>query len=1396
MVELKNITGIKLSLATEADVSNWSSGEVTKPETINYKTYKHEKGGLFDELIFGPSIDYKCAICEKKYKRISEEQFCENTEECKKKKPQILSRLSRRRRMGHIDLASPVLHFWFFKVDHSIIAKLLSLKNPINNHPYSRNELEDIIYFRSHIILETGNLKSIVKNRIININEAPIIYRAVLREILENVTDKFAIEDIKIKISELEELASSRLGKDYGIDFYELNEIIEQYSDAKIGVGAEAIEYLLSKLDIPSEIKNIETKINDISYLYKKSSVISQSKITERNKLYKKLKILNAFVNSKQSTSSLLIRKLPIIPADLRPLIQLDGGRHTTTDLNELYRRIIIRNNRLKKWIELDAPVLIIQNEKRMLQESVDALIDNKRRKPSPVLSKDNRPLKSISDALTGKRGRFRLNLLGKRVDYSGRSVIVVGPNLKMHQVGIPRQMITRLFEPFIVNQLIKNEIASSIKIAREYIDTMNPIIWPYVEVAIKGKVVLLNRAPTLHRLSIQAFEPIIIRGKAIRIHPLVTTAFNADFDGDQMAIHVPMSEEALNEAKELMMANKNILSPKDGDPIINPSQDMILGLYYISKETAEAKGEGQYFMNLNKMRRAYEAKELDLHARIAISTKGLPNKLKLSLSKDGYIVSTVGKFIFNDDLPSRFPFVFSTKHINSKTIPTEFFIPYGENIVEWIKKMPINSAFTKKDVAKIIRNIFDQYSPEITKRDLSKIVQKINSGVTNDMLGFVTKVCKSNKITITPIHALYITEFLSAEFHKIKSRIKFDNGGVDSVFEIKDRVELLDNVWFDYTNMIGDVLNNIKETGFKYSTKSGISMSIFDIIPSTTKDENVVKGEAYVQKLKKLHDTGLLTDAERYSLVINKWTEVKELVQDEIKEIIKENPDNPIFTMLNSGARSNISNIVQLAGLRGLMANASVILKANDKNNKLTKVTIEVPVKSSFLDGLTGYEFFSSTHGARKALTDVALNTANAGYLTRKLVNACQDIIIKKHDCNSDVAFKITDIIDTKTNSIISSMKERIIGRFSMHDIFDKKEKLIVPSQGLINADDAELIEKAGHKSIEIRSILGCHVYKGACIKCYGLDLTTNDLVNIGEPVGIIASQSIGEPGTQLTMRTFHTGGVAQAGGGITGGFQRLKELIDATKTPWSTPAIISEIPGTVVSIEKKVSKDKNPLINHGTITVTIERTKDEKIIDTKSYTFSDDKLLRVKKGKKIKAGSKITEGPIILHDLVKISDASTVQKYILKEIQRLYRMQGIIISDKYVEIVIRQMFSKIIISDPGDTELFAGSLVDIHEYLKINSAALDERKSPSYGNIIITGVRKIASLSDSFLDAASYQETPLILVHSALKGDVDPLAGPKENIILGKKIPLGTGIDYDINKKFDINNSESYFD
>ncbi len=1348
-----SIKGVKISLAHPNDIKKWSYGEVLRPETINYKSYKPEKKGLFDELIFGPVKDYKCPICGKKYKRSDEDKVCAATTDCQAVKPVILSSKVRRTRMGHIHLSAPIVHTWFLKVDHSTIAKILDIK-------FSKTE--DISYFKSHIVVDTGDLKTSIKFKdVIDIRTAPNIYRDAMEEILKTKANKLkpdSIEEIKDELRELIAVATSDVGKDYGIDYYRYNNLLKRYAGVDITTGASAIKKLLTKINLQDEEQKLRSRIS--------------GRRKTNDKLYKRLAIIESLIKSKQRPEWMIMNDIPIIPPELRPLIQLDGGRHSTTDINDLYRRIIIRNNRLKKWIDIHAPDLIIQNEKRMLQEAVDALFDNKR-KHNPVTGKDGRPLKSLADNLKGKQGRFRQNLLGKRVDYSGRSVIAVGPDLKMYQCGVPKQMILKLFEPFIIHNLIKAKLASSIRHAKKLLEERDQDIWPIVEKTIDKHPVLLNRAPTLHRLSIQAFEVVMISGKVLRLHPLVTPAFNADFDGDQMAIHVPIGPDAIKEARELMLASRNILGPKDGHPIITPTQDMVLGIYYLTKEKVDAKGSGLIFKDVNEVLRAHYHNKVDLHARIIIQASSLTKYNFTEQQKSGFFITTVGKIILNESLPIGFPFL-NNSEINP-ICPPQYFVAANDNPREALKTLATSPPFAKSEISKIIHLLFVKYEPKISKRELAKIILNIKTISDIQNLDLIRRHCAN----ANEEHIKFLSISLKKHFAKIDLSVFEEFHLVKNV----TKENWLERVWWRYTHIMQQSLDSLKDLGFKYSTKSGITVSISDISQAKGKDIFIKDGEKYVTNLKTFEKAGLVTEDEAYRLTIQKWANIKNSVQSLLIEDLQKDKDNPLFMMMDSGARGNISNFVQLAGLRGSMAKASKQKKADAKAGKVVKNIEEIPVKSSFKEGLNAFEFYLSSHGARKGLSDTALNTAASGYLTRRLVDASQDIIVKKNDCLSDRGFLVKSIMDTKTGAVIVPLHERIIGRYSNENVTNAKGEILVSRNQIIDLVVANSIIKNKVSEIEIRSVLGCNVINGVCQLCYGIDLASHAIVNIGEAVGIIASQSIGEPGTQLTMRTFHTGGVAGASD-ITQGFPRLIELIDAFKKPWGKVSIISKTYGVVSAI---TNNEENTLI---TITVTNKTTGE--VIE---YPCSYESRFRVKLHDQVVPGQKITDGPVDLRHLLEITDIKTVQNYLLKEIQRVYRMQGIEISDKYIEIIIRQMMSKLLVINPGETNLYPGSLINVHLFKKANRAALLAGKKPAFAKPTVIGIKYIPLKSDSFLSAASYQETSKVLVHSSIASRIDYLEGLKENVILGNLIPAGTGSHFRPNSKYDFNLKDELF-
>ncbi|MEE0014642.1 MAG: DNA-directed RNA polymerase subunit beta' [Bacilli bacterium] len=1197
MIEVNKFDALKIGIASPEKIREWSYGEVKKPETINYRTLRPERDGLFCEKIFGPTKDFECACG--KYKRVRYKNIV-----CDRCGVEVTRSKVRRERMGHIELATPVSHIWFFKGVPSRMGLVLDM---------SPRDLEEVLYFVSYVVIDKGN--------------AP----------LEN----------KQTLSEKEYRAYY---EKYGTGF-------------RVGMGAEAIKELLKNVDLKKEIDEITKELEN-------------AQGQKRTRLLKRLDVLDAFYSSGNKPEWMIMDCIPVIPPELRPMIQLDGGRFATSDLNDLYRRVINRNNRLKKLIDLGAPTIIIQNEKRMLQEAVDSLLDNGRRGRS-VTGAGNRPLKSLSSMLKGKQGRFRQNLLGKRVDYSGRSVIVVGPSLKMYQCGIPKEMALELFKPHVIHGLVEKDIAHNIKAAKRLIDNQDPVVWDIVEEVIKEHPVMLNRAPTLHRLGIQAFEPILVGGKAIRLHPLVCPAFNADFDGDQMAVHVPLSEEAQAEARLLMLGSNNILHPKSGDPIVTPSQDMVLGNYYITMEKAGEEGEGRVFKNTNEALMAYERRELTLHARVAIPVDSFKYKLFTENQKGKYLVTTVGKIKFNEILPDSFAFINEPTDDNIQNItPNKYFLEKGTNIPEAIKEMPLVQPFAKGTLEKIIAQVFKRYK----------------------------------------------------------------------------------------TTETSTMLDNLKDLGFKYSTISGITVSMADVETSQKKPEIVAEAQKTVDKINKQYKRGLITDEERYNNVISTWNNATDQVKAELEGLSHTDVDNPIFIMMNSKARGNISNFTQVAGMRGIMA-------------KPDGTSVEIPILSNFIEGLSVSEFFLSTHGTRKGLADTALKTADSGYLTRRLVDVSQDMIVREEDCGTDQGVVVHAFINEKTGSVIEGLRDRIVGRFANKKIINPETKeVIVDKLQMITESLADKIIAAGITEVEIRTILTCGTVNGVCQKCYGRNLATGNLVEIGEAVGVMAAQSIGEPGTQLTMRTFHSGGVAHGGDAdITQGLPRVQELFEA-RNP-KAKATIAEIDGTVSKIKE----------DHGKYKISITNK-----LETKEHVTNYGAKLCVEKGTEVHCGDRLTEGAVNPKELLAVTDPITTQEYILKEVQNTYRSQGVDISDKHIEIIARRMISKIRIVESGDTKFLPGSLVNFREFTDGNKDAVIKGKKPARGIPILLGITKAALETDSFLSAASFQETTRILTDAAIKGKVDPLSGLKENVIIGKLIPAGTGskayrdVDYELKTEF----------
>ena len=1182
MIDVRNFKGIKIGIASPEKIRSWSYGEVKKPETINYRTQKPERDGLFCEKIFGPTKDYECSCG--KYKRLRYKNVI-----CDRCGVEVTQSKVRRERMGHIELAAPCSHIWFFKGVPSKMGLVLDM---------SPRDLEEVLYFVSYVVIDPGT--------------APL-------EKKQTLSDK------------------------------EYRAFYEKYGNSfKVGMGAEAIQALLKEVDVDKEVEDLRKELE---------SATGQKRV----RLVKRLDCLVAFQESNNRPEWMVLDVLPVIPPDLRPMIQLDGGRFATSDLNDLYRRIINRNNRLKKLLELGAPTIIVQNEKRMLQEAVDSLFDNGRRGRS-ITAAGNRPLKSLSSMLKGKQGRFRQNLLGKRVDYSGRSVIVVGPNLKMYQCGIPKEMALELFKPHVIHGLVERDLAHNIKGAKKLIDSRDECVWDVVEDVITEHPVLLNRAPTLHRLGIQAFEPKLVGGKAIRLHPLVCTAFNADFDGDQMAVHVPLSEEAKAEARLLMLGANNILSPKDGKPIVTPSQDMVLGNYYLTMEKAGEPNEGKVYKNPNDVLMAYERREITLHTRIALPVSSFRHKLFMDDQKDKYLVTTVGKIIFNEILPDTFPYLNEgTKENIEGFTPNKYLLEMGTDIPKAIKEMEVVAPFAKKTFGQIIAQVFKRY-----------------------------------KTTETSI-----------------------------------------------------MLDKLKDLGFKYSTIAGITVSAADVITTDKKHEIVERAQEVVDKITKQYQRGLITDEERHESICAVWNKASDEVADDLKRISTENPYNPIFMMMNSGARGNIGNFRQLAGMRGLMA------KPNGES-------VEIPILSNFFEGLHVSEFFLSTHGSRKGDADTALKTADSGYLTRRLVDVAQDILVKEEDCGASQGVVVSDIINDKDGSIIEPLEERILGRYSAQKIINPETKeLILDKNEMITENIVSKIKKAGIKAVEIRSVLSCRTINGVCQKCYGRNLATGNLVETGEAVGVMAAQSIGEPGTQLTMRTFHSGGVAHGGDAdITQGLPRVEELFEA-RTP-KGKATIAEVAGKVISIEEYGGKHKIMIENEAGV--------------TDQTTLYNQKVI-VNVGDEVVAGQKLTQGVISPKELLAVTDPLTAQEYIIKEIQSVYKLQGVDISDKHVEILAKRMINKIKIIDGGDTEFVEGLTVSLREFADGNKPVILNGGVPATGRPIMLGITKSALETDSFLSAASFQETTRVLTDAAIRGKVDYLQGLKENVIIGKLIPAGTG-------------------
>lgn len=1181
MIDVNNFHYMKIGLASPEKIRSWSFGEVKKPETINYRTLKPEKDGLFCERIFGPTKDWECSCG--KYKRVRYKGMV-----CDRCGVEVTKSKVRRERMGHIELAAPVSHIWYFKGIPSRMGLLLDM---------SPRALEEVIYFASYVVVDPGPT---------DLEKKTLLSEAEFRDYYDKYPGQFVAK-----------------------------------------MGAEGIKDLLEEIDLDEELKLLRDELESAT----------GQRLT---RAIKRLEVVESFRNSGNKPSWMILDVLPIIPPEIRPMVQLDGGRFATSDLNDLYRRVINRNNRLKRLLDLGAPGIIVQNEKRMLQEAVDALIDNGRR-GRPVTGPGNRPLKSLSHMLKGKQGRFRQNLLGKRVDYSGRSVIAVGPSLKMYQCGLPKEMALELFKPFVMKELVQREIATNIKNAKSKIERMDDEVWDVLEEVIREHPVLLNRAPTLHRLGIQAFEPTLVEGRAIRLHPLVTTAYNADFDGDQMAVHVPLSKEAQAEARMLMLAAQNILNPKDGKPVVTPSQDMVLGNYYLTLERKDAVNTGAIFNNTNEVLKAYANGFVHLHTRIGVHASSFNNPTFTEEQNKKILATSVGKIIFNEIIPDSFAYINEPTQENlERKTPNRYFIDpttLGEGgLKEYFENEELIEPFNKKFLGNIIAEVFNRFS---------------------------------------------ITD----------------------------------------TSMM---LDRMKDLGFKFSSKAGITVGVADIVVLPDKQQILDEHEKLVDRITKQFNRGLITEEERYNAVVEIWTDAKDQIQGELMQSLDKT--NPIFMMSDSGARGNASNFTQLAGMRGLMAAPS---------GKI----IELPITSSFREGLTVLEYFISTHGARKGLADTALKTADSGYLTRRLVDVAQDVIVREEDCGTDRGLLVSDI--KEGTEMIEPFIERIEGRYSKETIrHPETDEVIIRPDELITPEIAKKITDAGIEQMYIRSAFTCNARHGVCEKCYGKNLATGEKVEVGEAVGTIAAQSIGEPGTQLTMRTFHTGGVA--GSDITQGLPRIQEIFEARNPKGQ--AVITEIEGVVEDI--KLAKDRQQEI--------VVKGANE----TRSYLASGTSRIIVEIGQPVQRGEVLTEGSIEPKNYLSVAGLNATESYLLKEVQKVYRMQGVEIDDKHVEVMVRQMLRKVRIIEAGDTKLLPGSLVDIHNFTDANREAFKHRKRPATAKPVLLGITKASLETESFLSAASFQETTRVLTDAAIKGKRDDLLGLKENVIIGKLIPAGTGM------------------
>ncbi len=1217
-MSINNFASIQIGLAAPDRIREWSKGEVKKPETINYRSQKPERDGLFCEKIFGPSKDWEC-YCGK-YKKVRYKGVI-----CDRCGVEITKSSVRRERMGHIELAAPVAHIWYLRGIPSRMSLLLNI---------TPKALEEVVYFVSWVVTDPC--------------DTPLHAKQILSE---------------------------RDYREYSA-MYGPGSFVAQ-------TGAEAVDTLLKNVDLAKEHALIVDDLKDAAG-------------DKRKKLIKRLETVEAFMNSDNEPEWMVLTALPVIPPDLRPMLQLDGGRFATSDLNDLYRRVITRNNRLKKLLELGTPSIIVQNEKRMLQEAVDALIDNGRRS-KPITGAGGRTLKSLSHSLKGKQGRFRQNLLGKRVDFSGRSVIAVGPDLKMFECGIPREMAIQLYKPFVINEIVNRGIAGNPKTAEKLIDKLDPRVWDIVEDVIKGHPVLLNRAPTLHRLGIQSFMPKLVEGRAIRLHPLVTPAFNADFDGDQMAVHLPLSEEARAEAEILMLGSHNILGPKDGKPIVTPSQDMVLGNFYLNMEESAAEffekaellellgdseqaamwrmfgdNEGRIFRNRNEALMAYEAKQVHLHTRVAIRASAMNKSCFTEEQNKKLLITTIGKLIFNEMFPSTYPYLIEATKENFEATPDKFFVPTNVNVKEYLKDTPINPDFKKSNLGNVIAEIFKSFTLDETSA----------------------------------------------------------------------------------------ILDQIKDMGFKYSTVAGMTVSLADINVAPNKQRYVEYGKEKAAELMRLYKRGKLTTQEWERHLMKLWGDIKDEIGKELMENLPRK--NPINMMATSGARGNASHFTQLAGMRGLMGKPT---QSKSKQEYQSRI-MEVPIYSSFREGLNVSEFFNSTHGVRKGLTDTALKTAESGYLTRRLVDVAQDVVVSEEDCATDKGYPVSALVDRKDDSIIEPLFERIVGRYIKEEIVDPATgEIIIEENEYIDEQTANRIVNLGLETVYIRNAFTCDSTYGVCKKCYGRNMATGKLVEVGESVGIMAAQSIGEPGTQLTMRNFHTGGVA-GGSDITQGLPRVEELFEA-RCPKSA-ALLAKIDGEIIEI----SENEN---NNGHIIIIANET------ETLEHKTDHKQTIRnwMKVGNKVVAGEKLTEGTVNPKELLEVAGVNAVQNYILKEVQKVYGAQGIGISDKHIEVMVCQMLRKVVVVDAADSSLSAGVQISLSNITNLNRDLLLSGKNPVKFGPVLLGISKASVETDSFLSAASFQETTKVLTEAAIKGKVDNLMGLKENVIIGKLIPAGTGYD-----------------